>query len=150
MIADIDKELELTGSRSAAEEPVASSQSVVGNLRRFRFPVWDVRADRSAVHDARGVGRRLRQKQPEGVEVGASVLCSWLGYEHIREVQKRRYLLQPIALEIFSNDERTHLLAFLPQQGLRYQRLLSTTTATGLLDSASQSVAGQKRLANVE
>jgi hypothetical protein len=46
------------------------------------------------------------------------VLCSWLGYEHIREVQKRRYLLQPIALEIFSKDERNHLLAFLPQQGL--------------------------------
>lgn len=33
-----------------------------------------------------------------------------------------------------------------------YQRLLSTATAiaTGLLDSASQSVAGQKQLANVE
>jgi hypothetical protein len=59
MIADSDKEMELTGSRSAAEEPVASSQSVVGNLRRFRFPVWDVRADLSAEHDARGVGRQL-------------------------------------------------------------------------------------------
>jgi hypothetical protein len=29
MIADIKKEIELTGSRSAAEEPVASSQSTV-------------------------------------------------------------------------------------------------------------------------
>jgi hypothetical protein len=29
MIADSDKEMELTGSRSAAEEPVASSQSTV-------------------------------------------------------------------------------------------------------------------------
>jgi hypothetical protein len=40
--------------------------------------------------------------------------CSRLGYEDIREVHKRRYLLQPIALEIFSNDGRNHLLAFSP------------------------------------
>ena len=40
--------------------------------------------------------------------------CSRLGYEDVREVHKRRYLLQPIALEIFSNDGRNHLLTFSP------------------------------------
>lgn len=29
-----------------------------------------------------------------------------------REVHKRRYLLQPIALEVFSSDGRNYLLAF--------------------------------------
>jgi hypothetical protein len=33
------------------------------------------------------------------------------GYEDIRELH---YLLQPITLEIFSNDARNHLLAFPP------------------------------------
>jgi len=64
-------------------------------------------------------------------------------------VHKRRYLLQPIALEIFSQDGRNHLLAFPPNgRNKFYQRLLAT--ATGLSDSASQSVAGQKIAANVE
>ena len=40
--------------------------------------------------------------------------CSRLGYEDVREVHKPRYLLQPIALEIFSNDGRNHLLTFSP------------------------------------
>lgn len=82
-------------------------------------------------------------------ELKAVHQCSRLGYEDIREVHKRRYLLQPIALEIFSNDGRNHLLAFPPNvRNKVYQRLLAT--ATGLSDSASQSVAGQKRAANVE
>ena len=62
--------------------------------------------------------------------------CSRLGYEDVREVHKRRYLLQPIALEIFSNDGRNHLPAFPP--GVRnkvFQHLLAT--AIGLSDSAS-------------
>lgn len=33
-------------------------------------------------------------------------------YEDIREVHKRRYLLQPIAIEVFSSDGRNYLLAF--------------------------------------
>ena len=75
--------------------------------------------------------------------------CSKIAYEDIREVHKRRYLLQPIALEVFSNDGRNYLLAFPPNvRNKVYQRLLAT--ATGLSDSASQSVAGQKRTANVE
>jgi hypothetical protein len=75
--------------------------------------------------------------------------CSRLSYDEVREVHKRRYLLQPIALEIFSQDGRNHLLAFPPNgRNKVYQRLLAT--ATGLSDSASQSVAGQKRAANVE
>lgn len=38
--------------------------------------------------------------------------CSKFAYEEIREVHKRRYLLQPIALEVFSEDGRNYLLSF--------------------------------------
>jgi WD repeat and FYVE domain-containing protein 3 len=38
--------------------------------------------------------------------------CSKFSYEEIREVHKRRYLLQPIALEVFSGDGRNYLLSF--------------------------------------
>lgn len=38
--------------------------------------------------------------------------CSKFGYDDIKEVHKRRYLLQPIALEVFSADGRNYLLAF--------------------------------------
>lgn len=39
-------------------------------------------------------------------------LCSKFSYDDIREVHKRRYLLQPIAVEVFSADGRNYLLAF--------------------------------------
>nr|XP_022909115.1 WD repeat and FYVE domain-containing protein 3 [Onthophagus taurus] len=75
--------------------------------------------------------------------------CSKFSYEEIREVHKRRYLLQPMALEVFSGDGRNYLLAF-PRKVRNkvYQRFMAT--ATGIADSAQQSVAGQKRTANVE
>jgi hypothetical protein len=38
--------------------------------------------------------------------------CSKFAYDDIREIHKRRYLLQPIALEVFSVDGRNYLLAF--------------------------------------
>lgn len=88
-------------------------------------------------------------RQQEAIKSSSVHQCSRLSYEDIREVHKRRYLLQPIALEIFSSDGRNYLLAFPPNARNKvYQRLLAT--ATGLSDSASQSVAGQKRAANVE
>lgn len=66
-----------------------------------------------------------------------------------REVHKRRYLLQPMALEVFSGDGRNYLLAF-PRKVRNkvYQRFM--TFATAIADSAQQSVAGQRRTANVE
>lgn len=75
--------------------------------------------------------------------------CSKFSYEDIREVHKRRYLLQPIALEVFSNDGRNYLLSF-PRKVRNkvYQRFMATATA--IADSAQQSVAGQKRGASVE
>ncbi|KAJ8676714.1 hypothetical protein QAD02_012501 [Eretmocerus hayati] len=75
--------------------------------------------------------------------------CSKFNYEDIREVHKRRYLLQPMALEVFSADGRNYLLAF-PRKVRNkvYQRFM--TFATAIADSAQQSVAGQKRTANVE
>ncbi|KAK7508020.1 hypothetical protein BaRGS_00000985, partial [Batillaria attramentaria] len=42
----------------------------------------------------------------------AKRLFSKFAYDDIREVHKRRYLLQPIAIEVFSGDGRNHLLAF--------------------------------------
>lgn len=75
--------------------------------------------------------------------------CSKFSYEDIREVHKRRYLLQPIALEVFSGDGRNYLLAF-PRKTRNkvYQRFMSLATA--IADNAQQSVAGQKRNASVE
>lgn len=66
-----------------------------------------------------------------------------------REVHKRRYLLQPMALEVFSGDGRNYLLAF-PRKVRNkvYQRFM--TFATAIADNAQQSVAGQRRTANVE
>lgn len=58
-------------------------------------------------------------------------------------------MLQPMALEVFSGDGRNYLLAFPRKQRNKvYQKFM--TTATGISDSAQQSVAGQKRTANVE
>lgn len=37
---------------------------------------------------------------------------SKFAYDDIKEVHKRRYLLQPIAVEVFSSDGRNYLLAF--------------------------------------
>lgn len=63
---------------------------------------------------------------PRGARQSKSQLkrtCSIFAYEDIREVHKRRYLLQPMAVEVFSGDGRNYLLAF--QKGVRnkvYQR----------------------------
>ncbi|KAL1245697.1 WD repeat and FYVE domain-containing protein [Trichinella spiralis] len=70
-------------------------------------------------------------------------LCSKFAYEDIRECHKRRYLLQPIAIEVFSSDGRNHLLAF-PRK-IRdkiYAKLLAC--AKSLTDAGHQSVSGQK------
>lgn len=75
--------------------------------------------------------------------------CSKFSYEDIKEVHKRRYLLQPIALEIFSTDGRNYLLVF-PRKCRNkvYDRLIALTP--DLTDSGLQSIAGQKRNMNVE
>ena len=74
---------------------------------------------------------------------------SKFAYEDIREVHNRRYLLQEIAMEIFANDGRNYLLVF--QRKCRnkvYERLIALTP--DLNDSASQSIAGQRRSTNIE
>jgi len=38
--------------------------------------------------------------------------CFKMAFDDMREVHKRRYLLQPIAVEVFSSDGRNFLLAF--------------------------------------
>lgn len=76
-------------------------------------------------------------------------MCSKFSYDDIREVHKRRYLLQPIALEVFSADGRNYLLAF-PRKVRNkvYARFLNVATA--ITDNAQESLSGQKRGANVE
>ncbi|CAL8113792.1 unnamed protein product [Orchesella dallaii] len=78
--------------------------------------------------------------------------CFKLAYDDVREVLKRRYLLQPIALEIFCSDGRNYLLAF-PRK-IRNVVFAKFTNFSKLSDSgtadAKQSVAGQKRTTNVE
>ncbi|MFH4977645.1 hypothetical protein AB6A40_004354 [Gnathostoma spinigerum] len=76
-------------------------------------------------------------------------LCSKFSYEDIREVHKRRYLLQPIAIEVFSADGRNYLLAFPKKMRNRvYQKLISM--AKGLMDSGSESVSGQRASMSIE
>ena len=74
---------------------------------------------------------------------------SKFAYDDIKEVHKRRYLLQPIAVEVFSSDGRNYLLVF-PRK-LRnkvYSKFLSV--ATEMTDNAQQSVSGQKVGARIE
>ncbi|QQP38079.1 WD repeat and FYVE domain-containing protein_ putative, partial [Caligus rogercresseyi] len=72
-----------------------------------------------------------------------------VSYDNVKEVHIRRYLLQPIAIEVFSCDGQNKLLAFTKATRPKiYRRFLSA--ATSISDSASASVAGQKRSANVE
>uniref|UniRef100_A0A8C4NGZ2 Uncharacterized protein n=1 Tax=Eptatretus burgeri TaxID=7764 RepID=A0A8C4NGZ2_EPTBU len=69
-------------------------------------------------------------------------------YESLREVHRWRYLLQPIAVEVFLSDGQTFMLAF--SRGIRnkvFQRFL--TMAPSLADS-SESVSGQNPNASVE
>ncbi|KAH7637627.1 ph domain associated with beige/beach domain containing protein [Dermatophagoides farinae] len=76
-------------------------------------------------------------------------VCNKFAFEDIREVHKRRYLLQPIALEIFSMDGRNSLMVF--PRNLRnkvYARFLSV--AVHITDNAQDSLMGQKRNVNVE
>uniref|UniRef100_A0A8C9S430 WD repeat and FYVE domain containing 3 n=1 Tax=Scleropages formosus TaxID=113540 RepID=A0A8C9S430_SCLFO len=88
---------------------------------------------------------------PRGARQGQSQLkrtYSIFAYEDIKEVHKRRYLLQPIAVEVFSGDGRNYLLAF--QKGVRnkvYQRFLAVVPS--LVDS-SESVSGQRPNTSVE
>ncbi|XP_036384178.1 WD repeat and FYVE domain-containing protein 3 isoform X2 [Megalops cyprinoides] len=88
---------------------------------------------------------------PRGARQGQSQLkrtCSIFAYEDIREVHKRRYLLQPIAVEVFSGDGRNYLLAF--QKGVRnkvYQRFLAVVPS---LTDSSESVSGQRPNTSVE
>uniref|UniRef100_A0AAG5D440 BEACH-type PH domain-containing protein n=1 Tax=Anopheles atroparvus TaxID=41427 RepID=A0AAG5D440_ANOAO len=52
--------------------------------------------------------------------------CSKIFYDDIREIHKRRYLLQPIALEVFCGNGQNYLLSF-PQKVRNkvFQKLIS-------------------------
>ncbi|XP_076854600.1 LOW QUALITY PROTEIN: WD repeat and FYVE domain-containing protein 3 [Brachyhypopomus gauderio] len=88
---------------------------------------------------------------PRGARQSQSQLkrsCSIFAYEDIKEVHKRRYLLQPMAVEVFSGDGRNYLLAF--QKGVRnkvYQRFLAVVPS---LADSSESVSGQRPNTSVE
>lgn len=80
---------------------------------------------------------------------GTKKLCSKFAYEDIKEVHKRRYLLQPIALELFSCDGRNSLLVFPRKMRNKvYNRFMQLAPA--IVDNAQESLSGQKRNVNVE
>ncbi|KAL3875787.1 hypothetical protein ACJMK2_033704 [Sinanodonta woodiana] len=74
---------------------------------------------------------------------------SKFAYDDIREVHKRRYLLQPIAIEVFSADGRNYLLSF-PRKirNKVYAKFLSLATA--ITNNAQQSVSGQRQNTRIE
>ncbi|PAV81676.1 hypothetical protein WR25_17284 isoform D [Diploscapter pachys] len=77
-----------------------------------------------------------------------SKLCSKFSYDDIREVHKRRYLLQPIAIEVFSGDGRNYLLAFPKKIRDRvYEKLVAM--AKGLA-SGGDSISGQRSSMSIE
>lgn len=76
-------------------------------------------------------------------------VCAKFSFNSVVEVHKRRYLLQPIALEVFSSDGRNTLVVF--PRNIRnkvYSRLL--TVATQMTSNAHESLAGQKSNVSVE
>ena len=74
---------------------------------------------------------------------------SKFAFDDIKEVHKRRYLLQPIAIEVFLKNGQNYLLSFQRSyRGKVYQKIC--ILASSLLENAAQSVAGQGRTANVE
>ncbi|ULT96044.1 hypothetical protein L3Y34_004591 [Caenorhabditis briggsae] len=79
----------------------------------------------------------------------SSRLCSKFSYNMIREVHKRRYLLQPIALEVFSSDGRNYLLAFPKKIRDRVFDKL-TSMAINLSSGGSDSLGGQKSNVAIE
>ena len=111
--------------------------------------------------DAQQAKRKLTSTQSSGATSTANLsaggkfrhttkkTCMKFAYDDIKEVQKRRYLLQPIALEVFSMDGRNSLLVFSRKQRNKiYTKLLSA--ASNISDSAQESLAGQKRNVNIE
>ncbi|XP_059163899.1 WD repeat and FYVE domain-containing protein 3-like isoform X2 [Physella acuta] len=76
-------------------------------------------------------------------------MYSRFAYDDIREVHKRRYLLQPIAIEVFSGDGRNHLLAF-PRKIRNKVMTKFLSVATAMTDNAQHSVSGQRQNAKVE
>ena len=75
--------------------------------------------------------------------------CSKFSYDDIKDVHKRRYLLQPIALEVFSGDGRNYLLAFPRKIRDRvYQKFISM--AKGASSDVAKTIAEQKKLMPTE
>lgn len=75
--------------------------------------------------------------------------CAKFSFDSVVEVHKRRYLLQPIALEIFSSDGRNTLIVF-PRKirNKVYSRLMNVSTQ--LNSNATESLAGQRSNVSVE
>ncbi|KAL5018829.1 hypothetical protein ScPMuIL_004551 [Solemya velum] len=88
---------------------------------------------------------------PKGSISGSSPkrIFSKFAYDDIREVHKCRYLLQPIAIEVFSADGRNYLLAF-PRKVRNKVYAKFQSVATAITDSAQESVQGQKQNVKVE
>ncbi|KAI0982690.1 hypothetical protein GJ496_007335 [Pomphorhynchus laevis] len=76
-------------------------------------------------------------------------MCEKFAYDNVTDVLKRRFLLQPVAIEIFSGNGRNILLAFnKSERDYVYSRLLSICNSQ--IDKGTESVSGQKRNVNIE
>ncbi|ESO89055.1 hypothetical protein LOTGIDRAFT_154132 [Lottia gigantea] len=76
-------------------------------------------------------------------------MFSKFSYDEVCEVHKRRYLLQPIAIEVFSTDGRNYLLA-LPRKTRNKVFAKFQSMGTAITDNAQQSVSGQRQNVKVE
>ncbi|KAI1708739.1 beige/BEACH domain-containing protein [Ditylenchus destructor] len=75
--------------------------------------------------------------------------CNKFSYDDIKEVHKRRYLLQPIAIEMFSADGRNYLLAFPRKIRDRvYNKLVSMAKSAS--SDVAKTMAEQKKLLPTE
>ncbi|BFZ02583.1 hypothetical protein BsWGS_05621 [Bradybaena similaris] len=88
-------------------------------------------------------------KSSMGATCNIKRMYSRFAYEDIREVHKRRYLLQPIAIEVFSSDGRNQLLAF-PRKIRNKVLAKFLSVATAMTDNAQHLVSGQRQNARVE
>ena len=117
----------------------SKSTSITSTLYEPLIPKYS-----SSSSSSSSTGTSLNDKKNENKKT-----CSKFAYEDIREVHNRRYLLQEIAMEIFSNDGRNFLLVFSRKCRQKiYDRLIALTPDFNA--PGSQSIAGQSRSIQIE
>jgi hypothetical protein len=77
---------------------------------------------------------------PQASSSGTTHRCRKWAKDYIRDIFKRRYLLQPVAIEIFSNDGRNYLVVFdAAERDEVYQKLAASISISG---STTEDISG--------